>query len=735
MLALFVAVFVAFGPVWGATINGTFVDEVSVSMSPKPANLISIQSSAVGLIALVRENGTSALLIRRTGERFQKLIDDTRLGQPLSVATSSPSATNLTFKYSQVSIGAGNLYFTTLTTTGGASFFAHNVNGAAWRLKNFQTPERVIAVGDQVTAQGFRGKVSHLSTVYAVGSREFIGLEIEDGRTGIFEIKIDGGLEPLVTTTDTKIRLEDVDEERVRRLFADATSLFYYEGKFETEWLRRVDVNTKQVSTLLEAGDTPFGERIVLKNKSFLIQDASNASKLYLVYNIHIQGSNSYGPAMTRVASWDETNGWRQLYRLNDGLPGGLDRLFTISGFAGSGDFGLMGVQVQLEEYPYSGFRPFPQVLALSRGPGSPWQVLVRNGDTVDGKIVGRLGRYYPTQACSGFFSTMEAMNGPFSALYEVSVPCLQTAVELDGQIVLQGFNLARPDVQTEVLISGRSVVPGFLGASELRVPSPGIGEVTLQVKLGTVVSNALSLQLSNRRPQFSSAGVVNAANFRPDPVSPGSIVSLFGTNLSSRLEQAVSLPLPATLADAQVLLDGRPTPLFFVSPGQINLQVPHNVVPGTSVSIQVATRMDGVSASSATVSIPVAAASPAAFEHKGRAIVTKDFQLVTRSNALSEREAFTVWMTGLGITLPIVPAGQSAPTTEPFARTYSTVVLTVGGVRAEVLFAGLAPGFAGLYQVNAVLPAGLPSNGNPAELPATVSVGDARAEFSVFVQ
>lgn len=66
------------------------------------------------------------------------------------------------------------------------------------------------------------------------------------------------------------------------------------------------------------------------------------------------------------------------------------------------------------------------------------------------------------------------------------------------------------------------------------------------------------------------------------------------------------------------------------------------------------------------------------------------------------------MYCTGLGATQPAVKSGEAAPSSEPLARVTTTVTATVGGQAATVQFAGLAPGFVGLYQVNVQIPAGV---------------------------
>jgi uncharacterized protein (TIGR03437 family) len=200
--------------------------------------------------------------------------------------------------------------------------------------------------------------------------------------------------------------------------------------------------------------------------------------------------------------------------------------------------------------------------------------------------------------------------------------------------------------------------------------------------------------------PAVSAGGVVNAASFTPAPqnfVAPGSLISIFGSQLTSGSTlSAASLPLPTRLAGTTVQVNGAPIPLIYASPGQINAQLPFELNPAEPAALRVAS----VNRTSAPEALRVQSAAPGIF--------------AVLSLGRPAGAPISIFATGLGEVAPPLPSGAGAPAA-PLSRTTKEPVVTVGGQRASVLFSGLAPLFAGLYQVDAVIPAGV--NPGPAEV------------------
>jgi len=193
-------------------------------------------------------------------------------------------------------------------------------------------------------------------------------------------------------------------------------------------------------------------------------------------------------------------------------------------------------------------------------------------------------------------------------------------------------------------------------------------------------------------RPYVVAEGVVNAASYRAG-ISPGSLATIFGVNLSAGRTATARFPWPESLEGVSVTLNEKAAPLIYVSDPQINLLVPASLPEGTA-DLVVSTAV-GVSS---TVRVPVAGVSPGIF-----------FDPATNLGAVRVVGDYVeVYATGLG---PVRADGS-------LQRTQLSPQVFLAGLPApEVPFSGLAPGWLGLYQVNARVPDGVPSGTQPLSL------------------
>ncbi|MCP5111854.1 MAG: hypothetical protein GY953_13570, partial [bacterium] len=229
-----------------------------------------------------------------------------------------------------------------------------------------------------------------------------------------------------------------------------------------------------------------------------------------------------------------------------------------------------------------------------------------------------------------------------------------------------------------------------------------------------TLTMNAVGPPPGGNAPVIGAGGVVNAADYTAT-IAEGMIFSIFGSDLAPATAEARDIPLPTTLEGVSVeVLHGGAVinaPLFFVSLGQINAQLPFGL-GGAQIRIRVR-NADGLSNEE---TVTVSAAAPRLFtqttDGRGEAIlVHADYKLVTPENPGRAGEWVVLYLTGLGDVDPPLAAGQAGGdggSAGPLNRVAGNVVVLMDGVAVNVFFAGLAPNFVGLYQINFQIPAGV---------------------------
>ncbi|MDQ6663866.1 MAG: hypothetical protein M3Z23_05695, partial [Acidobacteriota bacterium] len=264
-----------------------------------------------------------------------------------------------------------------------------------------------------------------------------------------------------------------------------------------------------------------------------------------------------------------------------------------------------------------------------------------------------------------------------------------------------------------------KELFSGSLGTYvKFSVPIIANGKVYAGTQDSLVVFGLTSL------PPAMVAAVVNAASFQPDKIAPGSIISLFGTNLAQGTASALDVPLPKSLGGVSLSVKGVAAPLFYVSPTQINAQIPFEAAPGpTSLILSVA----GTN-SPTTTFIGTESTAPGLFQYgQNRAVVqNQDGSVNDMAHSAVPGTVITAYLTGQGTVDNPVATGSSAPDA-PLSRPMALVASSIGGQGAQVEFAGLAPGFVGLLQVNLrvpVMPAG--------EFPLVITIGGVASNAAV---
>lgn len=286
-----------------------------------------------------------------------------------------------------------------------------------------------------------------------------------------------------------------------------------------------------------------------------------------------------------------------------------------------------------------------------------------------------------------------------------------------DGRVYVadaEDARLFRVDGPGQILVLAGTGVASFSGESgpalrqALNGPSglaiDGAGSIYFadagnnRIRKLTPVAEAL---VSPPPPASAGITVVSAASLQPGPIAAGQIVSIFGQGLG-----------PA--ADTQALFNGRLAALFFVSQTQINLQVPDSIAGMQATEVRIVN--GGVARGTATLAVNDAA--PALFtlsEGIGQAAaLNEDGSYNSESNPAERGSVIVLFATGEGRSTPALP-----------------VTVKIAGYAAEVLYAGPAPGFPGLMQINARVPGGFVP---PGPQPVSVQVGAAISPSGVTV-
>jgi uncharacterized protein (TIGR03437 family) len=276
-------------------------------------------------------------------------------------------------------------------------------------------------------------------------------------------------------------------------------------------------------------------------------------------------------------------------------------------------------------------------------------------------------------------------------------------------------------------------------------VVTDGAGRASTTVTLGTQAASptvqvivgslpVVTATFTITTPAINAGGVVNAATFKGGAVSPGLIVTVFGSNIGPPILAVNSAgsdgKFSTALSATRVLFDGIAAPMIYASSGQTSAIVPYEVAGKTSTVVIV--EYQGVVSSAQTVA--VADAQPGLFSANSSgagqgAILNQNNSINSGSNPAKRNDIVILFGTGEGQTDPPGVNGQLALTTYPKPKLPITV--KINGLAAEVLYFGAAPTLvAGVLQINVRIPAGIPDGDATVQIfegsnqsPATVTV------------
>ncbi len=324
--------------------------------------------------------------------------------------------------------------------------------------------------------------------------------------------------------------------------------------------------------------------------------------------------------------------------------------------------------------------------------------------------------------------ASVTAINAPSTpGAFIVSKPSVTLIASDPGQSSTTTFDLQFGGAQAKWSLS---IYPSNSQAGWLSVsPTSGTGAAQIGIKaIGNGLSNGvyhaiLSFSAQGSLPQRINVpvmfvvggghgteigGVSNGASFKT-AFAPGMVLSVFGSNLSPGTQAADRIPLSITMQGVSATVNGVTAPLYYVSPSQINLQVPYETGAGPAVV--------GINNNFQTAGFifDVTPAAPGIFTGVSSALVP--------FNSGRRGVVLLAFITGEGDIAPALFTGRTPPGSTAVAKLPKPllpVTVTVGGVNAPIVFAGIPPGLAGVTQINFTIPANAPLG----DQPVVVTVG-----------
>ncbi|MCU1330979.1 MAG: peptidase and in, kexin, sedolisin [Bryobacterales bacterium] len=311
---------------------------------------------------------------------------------------------------------------------------------------------------------------------------------------------------------------------------------------------------------------------------------------------------------------------------------------------------------------------------------GVPWNIIPLIGDGDDGNV----------SEASSIGIVLAGVRDRYG------IPVSRSSVRFAA--TTGGGRIRAADVSTDVY--------GIAGAALTLGPAPGVQTFTATSGNLTTTFNITA----RNAPAILAGGVVDAAGFTPGgAVAPGSYIAIYGSNLAPASQTAATPALPVSMKNVSVSFDSgtasHPGRLHFVTPAQINVQVPWEFSGSANAQMKVSVE----SSSSALYTVPLATYAPAAFEYQlnGTSFAAardENFELIGPSNPARQGRNIQIYCNALGPVTNQPGSGEATPLS-PTSATTTLPVVTVGGQPATVLFSGLTPTVVGLYQINLTVP------------------------------
>jgi len=277
----------------------------------------------------------------------------------------------------------------------------------------------------------------------------------------------------------------------------------------------------------------------------------------------------------------------------------------------------------------------------------------------------------------------------------EAGIATTLTGMTIDGKSF---------DVQsvfgTNAIPANGSIAVNGLSLSSVAVPKTVIFSFTGKDSNGTTWTQDYPVPFQGPQISISVAGASNAASGQ-QAFAPGEVVSVYGVQLGSSLLSATATPLPWLLSGFEASVDDVTAPLYFVSPGQVNIQIPYETLPGKSTLIV------GNPYTYTTFPLQIVSAAPGIFSDPSTGLAVP-FPSAARGQTI------TIFITGEGLVRPLPDTGSPPNPSLPAPKPRLAQSMTVGGQPATITFIGIPSGLVGVTQINFTVPTNAPLGTQP---------------------
>jgi uncharacterized protein (TIGR03437 family) len=345
-------------------------------------------------------------------------------------------------------------------------------------------------------------------------------------------------------------------------------------------------------------------------------------------------------------------------------------------------------------------------------------QILTSAGTSSGFSFVNQVG-YYTSATTSTAPGTIEQVNlttgNGIQPTATVEAPIL--GASSSSATTANATTPASPTAASNVSVFTRSLAP---------LPTQ-----TSIIVLSTSGFTVLPWTYAASVPSPIISAVVSAADSK-SAAAPGGLITIYGSNLSPTNQATSQIPVPTALANSCITVNGQPIPLIFVSPNQVNAQMPFQAVGAETIVVHTP------AGTSDNFNLTVQPTAPAVFLSGVAGPVTNlptiiraaNGALATDSNPIHPGDVLVIYVTGLGQTNPAGLTGYPAPG-NPLSSALTSVTVSLGGMNLPVTYAGLAPGEVGVYQINVTVPGGTPTG---LSLPMVINQGAGTVTVSMRV-